>query len=220
VLNPTKTLAAFLRNGPRLSGCRPQNTTSINSWGTVLLEGWIRDRLKSDRELYGLPEDESLWPTTAALPTLRVTWGYLITRDALTEPRNSRKLHRGDFADWCHVQNAANVDEFVTEDKRFRDILTRCPGAKPKVFSTEAWIQTVISTNVALAALETTQQNARSLGGRTLCPRCGRTSLSAATAFGARDTVRRMGEVRCQRTSHDSGVSCLLLGKEQATSPA
>lgn len=109
-----------------------------------ILERWVRDRLRMDRELYGLPEDEDLWPTMAQLPTLRLTWGYLITRDVLTELHNSRKLHTGDFADWRHVQNAAHVDEFVTDDERFRDILTKCPGAKPLVLSTEAWIQVVL----------------------------------------------------------------------------
>lgn len=109
-----------------------------------ILEGWIRDRLKMDKELYGLPEDESLWPTMAHLPTLRLTWGYLITRDVLTELLNSRKVHTGDFADWRHVQNAAHVDEFVTDDERFRDILTKCPGAKPLVMSTEGWIRVVL----------------------------------------------------------------------------
>lgn len=109
------------------------------------LERFVRDKMRTNRlELY-LHHDESGWPRPQDVPTLWCHWAYRITRTIAREigidGRTYPPRRSSDFADLCHFQSAAHVDEFVTSDEWFLALAAECPAPKPKFLMLDDWVQ-------------------------------------------------------------------------------
>jgi hypothetical protein len=97
---------------------------------------WVSKQLKHPRHR----QANGIIPQPDRVRTLWCHWAYLITRTMLIELQDDPADDDGDMADLCHYQTGAYAHEFVTSDKRFRQIAKEAPGPKPEILSLEEWV--------------------------------------------------------------------------------
>jgi hypothetical protein len=88
----------------------------------AVLKSWADDYLDGAKERFHLPDDRSLWPNPANLPTIRAVMFSNLARIYLQNLEH-RKISEGDAHDSHHYAAACYADVFVTEDAAFKKVL-------------------------------------------------------------------------------------------------
>jgi hypothetical protein len=92
---------------------------------------------------YRLPSDESLWPASLQIPTLRYFWSVVWAYRYLNIAEPKRVERTNDLPDLLTYRDAAYADVFVTDDGRLRTYLERCPEPKARLQRFAEWARTV-----------------------------------------------------------------------------
>lgn len=103
---------------------------------------WALWYLEQRASQLGLPAEKREWPRPQELPTLWAHFAYSVTRLFLVL-RDGRAIDPNDVADKGHYAAAAYCDSLVVDDRKFRGIISQCPGPKPRVLTFVEWLQAI-----------------------------------------------------------------------------
>jgi hypothetical protein len=101
----------------------------------------VQHRLKQGE--YRLPRGVTSWPTSGQVPTLWYFWSILWVWRYLNllDPKRVEKVN--DLPDFLTYRDAAYANIFVTDDRRLRAYIERCPEPKVRVMRFAEWAKTV-----------------------------------------------------------------------------
>ena len=117
----------------QFTGMKPEEVTK--AWWKdpeARFSSWLKDYMAVSKSHFGLPDDQTKWPPTSALQTIRALMIHYMAR-AYLNIGLQRKIGDGDRHDGHHYASACYADILVTEDKAFRETLNEVPGRKTQV---------------------------------------------------------------------------------------
>jgi hypothetical protein len=112
------------------------------------INDWTYDHLRNNREEFGLPADEALWPKPEELPTLRATYAFSLARIRFTVG-DGRKIKTSDGYDVQQYAYATYSNLLVTSDGAFKEICDMVERPDLTVETLEEFAQRLERMNAA-----------------------------------------------------------------------